>query len=183
MLLHTEVAEIGGDKRLEGIAVVDNETGERRTIDARALFIFIGAVPGTAWLGDVLALDSGGYVLTGADVPSRAGDGGPGPRRQPYPLETSQSGVFAVGDVRHGATMRVATAVGEGAMAIRLVHEHLADRHQPARTRRRRRLTPARASYSGGVMTAIRRAPPTAPREGSRDQHDDRTGLRSGHGT
>ncbi len=133
VLLHTEVAEICGDKRLEGIAVVDNDTGERRTIDARALFIFIGAVPGTAWLGDVLALDSGGYVLTGADVPSRAGGGGPGPRRQPYPLETSQSGVFAVGDVRHGATMRVATAVGEGAMAIRLVHEHLADRHQPAR--------------------------------------------------
>jgi thioredoxin reductase (NADPH) len=133
VLLHTEVAEIRGDQRLEAIAVVDNDTGERRAIDARALFIFIGAVPVTDWLGDVLALDSAGYILTGGDVLSVAGGDGPGPRRQPYPLETSQSGVFAVGDVRHGATMRVATAVGEGAMAIRLVHEHLADRHQPAR--------------------------------------------------
>ena len=129
VLLHTQVAEVLGDERLEGIAVVDDETGERRAIDARALFVFIGAVPFTAWLRDVLALDAGGYVLTGADVPSPAGGSRPAPGRQPYPLETSQPGVFAVGDVRHGATMRVATAVGEGAMAIRLVHEHLADRH------------------------------------------------------
>jgi thioredoxin reductase (NADPH) len=128
VLLHTQVAEILGDERLEGIAVVDDESGQRRAIDTRALFVFIGAVPFTAWLGDVLALDSGGYVLTGADVPSPTSGGDPDPRRQPYPLETSQPGVFAVGDVRHGATMRVATAVGEGAMAIRLVHEHLADR-------------------------------------------------------
>jgi thioredoxin reductase (NADPH) len=129
VVLHTQVAEILGDERLEGIVVVDGESGQRREIDARALFVFIGAVPFTAWLGDVLALDSGGYVLTGADVPSVAGDSDPRPRREPYPLETSQPGVFAVGDVRHGATMRVATAVGEGAMAIRLVHEHLGDRH------------------------------------------------------
>ena len=93
VLLHTEVAEICGDKRLEGIAVVDNETGERRTIDARALFIFIGAVPGTAWLGDVLALDSGGYVLTGADVPSRGGgglirDASPTPSRRASPASS-----------------------------------------------------------------------------------------------
>jgi thioredoxin reductase (NADPH) len=128
VLLHTEVAEMLGDERLEGIAVIDSETGERRAIDARALFVFIGAMPFTAWLGDILELDAGGFVLTGADVTS-LGATRPEPRRQPYPLETSQPGVFAVGDVRHGATMRVATAVGEGSMAIRLVHEHLADRH------------------------------------------------------
>jgi thioredoxin reductase (NADPH) len=127
VLLHSEVAELLGDERLEGITVVDNETGERRAIDARALFVFIGAEPFTAWLRDVLALDAGGYVLTGADVPSPGGSRLE-PQRQPYPLETSRPGVFAVGDVRHGATMRVATAVGEGSMAIRLVHEHLADR-------------------------------------------------------
>jgi thioredoxin reductase (NADPH) len=142
VLLHTEVAEIRGDKRLEGIAVVDEDTGERRAIDARALFIFIGAVPVTAWLGDVLALDSAGYVLTGSDVPSQTSGGGPGAGRQPYPLETSQSGIFAVGDVRHGAARRVATAVGEGAMAIRLVHEHLAGRH-------RHRLEPREAAGGG----------------------------------
>jgi thioredoxin reductase (NADPH) len=129
VLLHTEVAEVIGDEHLEGITVVDDETGERRDIDARALFVFIGAVPFTAWLRDVLALDSRGYVLTGADVPSSSNGSEPGPRRQPHPLEASRPGVFAVGDVRHGATMRVATAVGEGAMSIRLVHEHLADRH------------------------------------------------------
>jgi thioredoxin reductase (NADPH) len=128
VLLHTQVKETVGDERLEGLTVVDDVTGERRAIDARALFVFIGAVPFTAWLGDVLALDSGGYVLTGADVPAPTSGSDPEPRRQPYPLETSEPGVFAVGDVRHGATMRVATAVGEGAMAIRLVHEHLADR-------------------------------------------------------
>ena len=113
------------DGNLEGVEVEDNRTGERRTIPARALFVFIGAAPARGWLDVQLALDEGGYVLTG-DERRCARTGRPG--RRPLPLETSRPGVFAVGDVRSGSIKRVASAVGEGAMAVRLVHQHLARR-------------------------------------------------------
>ena len=88
------------------------------------MFVFIGASPHTEWLGGLLELDDNGYIRTGSDV-GLAGDG-EGPLHEPLLLETSQPGVFAAGDVRSGSVKRVATAVGDGSMAVRLVHEQLA---------------------------------------------------------
>jgi thioredoxin reductase (NADPH) len=122
VLLHCDVRELLGERTLTGLLVEDRDGGERRTVEARALFVFIGAEPHTHWLSEWVRLDSGGYVLTGK---AAACDG-----QEPMLLETSCPGVFAVGDVRSGSVGRVAAAVGEGAMAIRLVHEHLAGRHR-----------------------------------------------------
>jgi thioredoxin reductase (NADPH) len=109
----TEVRELHGEAALEAVTVTDNRTGTRRTIDARALFVFIGMAPCTGWLGGLVDLDDRGFV--------RTGPGSDGAERSL--LETSQPGIFAVGDVRAGSAKRVATAVGEGAMAIRLAFE------------------------------------------------------------
>jgi thioredoxin reductase (NADPH) len=118
VLRHTEVRELVGEGALEAVVVEDNRTGSRRRLEARALFVFIGAEPHTGWLGDRLALDDRGFILTGADAVRDDG-------RQPFLLETSLPGVFAAGDVRSGSIKRVTSAVGEGAMAIRLAHEYL----------------------------------------------------------
>jgi thioredoxin reductase (NADPH) len=118
VLRHTEVRELVGEGTLEAVGVQDNRTGGRRSLKARALFVFVGAEPHTRWLGDRLALDDHGFVLTGADAVRDDG-------RQPLLLETSLPGVFAAGDVRSGSIKRVTSAVGEGAMAIRLAHEYL----------------------------------------------------------
>jgi thioredoxin reductase len=133
---HTEVRELLGEDRLEAVVVEDNRTGERRTVPARQLFVFIGTEPHARWLGGQLALDDGGYILTGPDAarattangtgPWAGAEADPGAGPQLLLLETSRPGVFAAGDVRSGSTKRVASAVGEGAMAVRLVHEYLA---------------------------------------------------------
>jgi thioredoxin reductase (NADPH) len=124
VLACTDVTELAGDGLLESIVVTDRRTGERRALDARAVFVFIGADPHTRWLGDAVALDEKGFVLTGRDADPDA-----------LPLQTSLPGVFAAGDVRSGSIKRMASAVGEGSMAVRLVHEHLADQHRvPAHT-------------------------------------------------
>lgn len=116
LLLRTEVRELmGTDGCLEHLVVEDVGTGERRVIDAAQLFVFIGAAPCTGWLAGTVDLDDHGYVRTG-----------PGARTGANLLETSLPGVLAVGDVRSGSIKRVASAVGEGSMAVRLVHEHLA---------------------------------------------------------
>jgi thioredoxin reductase (NADPH) len=116
----SEVRELRGDQVLEAITVVSSPTGTRRVVPARALFVFIGAVPCTGWLGGLVDLDDHGFVRTGAGALNAVG----GPEGTgPLPLETSRPGVFAVGDVRSGSAKRVATAVGEGAMAIRLAFE------------------------------------------------------------
>jgi thioredoxin reductase (NADPH) len=126
VLGHTEVRELVGGDSLESLVVENNRTGERRVLDARALFVFIGASPHTAWLSGMVALDEDGFVLTGADAEGyRDADVWRGVQHPPLVLETSRPGVFAVGDVRHGSVKRVASAVGEGAMAVRFVHEHL----------------------------------------------------------
>ncbi|MCW3014126.1 MAG: cyclic nucleotide-binding protein [Solirubrobacterales bacterium] len=117
---HTEVRELEGHEQLDAIVVEDNRTGERRRLEVRYLFVFIGAEPHTGWLGGAVTLDDDGYVLTGRDVGATR-DG-----HDPMMLETSLPGVFAAGDVRHGAIKRVASGVGEGAMAVRMVHEHIA---------------------------------------------------------
>ena len=127
VLRHTEVRGLVGNRQLDGLLVEDTRSGQRRTLDARALFVFIGAEPHAGWLGTQLALDRHGFILTGADASGHAA-GRPWADlgRDPFPLETSRPGVFAVGDVRSGSIKRVASAVGEGSMAVRLVHEYLA---------------------------------------------------------
>ncbi|MDT7753865.1 MAG: thioredoxin reductase [Pseudonocardiales bacterium] len=126
VLPHTEVRELIGERgMLEAVVVEDNTTGQRRRLDARELMVFIGATPCTAWLAGAVELDSGGYIRTGPAAAERAAEAFAELGRPPLPLETSAPGVFAAGDVRSGSVQRVASAVGEGAMAVRLVHEHL----------------------------------------------------------
>jgi thioredoxin reductase (NADPH) len=119
----TEVVEVHGGSHLEAITVRTGADGQRERLPAAALFVFIGAAPQTEWLPDSVARDAHGFVLTGPDLPP----GSPG-EREPYLLETSVSGIFAAGDVRHGSMKRVASGVGEGAMAVAFVHKYLATR-------------------------------------------------------
>jgi thioredoxin reductase (NADPH) len=129
LLASTEVRELVGEDRLEGVEVENNGSGARRTLGARALFVFIGAEANTGWLEGAVELDERGFVLTGRELDASAleEDAWRGLSREPYPLETSMPGVFAAGDMRAGSIKRVASAVGEGAMAVRLVHQYLAD--------------------------------------------------------
>jgi thioredoxin reductase len=124
VLLGTEVRELLGDQALEAVAVEDNRTAERRTLEARALFVFIGVTPCTGWLSGLVELDNHSFVRTGPDA-ARPADAVAGAETgwQRSVLETSRPGIFAVGDARCGSTKRVAAAVGEGAMAIRLAFE------------------------------------------------------------
>jgi thioredoxin reductase (NADPH) len=124
----SEVRDLVGDDTLDAVVVEETTTGDREELPARAVFVFIGAEPHTAWLSGQIALDDDGFVLTGLD-PQRwdAADAGWPLDRARYALETSRPGVFAVGDVRSGAVRRIASAVGEGAMAVRLVHQYLAE--------------------------------------------------------
>ena len=125
----TEVRELHGNGVLDAVTVQHNAGGDAETLDARALFVFIGAEPCTAWLGGQLSVDEHGFVATGADLQlTHLDPTGSNRDRPPLPLETSRPGVFAAGDVRSNSTKRVASAVGEGAMAVRLIHQHLAQR-------------------------------------------------------
>jgi thioredoxin reductase (NADPH) len=118
----TEVTGLIGEQKLEGVNLQDNNSGETATIPIRGLFVFIGANPHTEWLGGQLAEDDDGFLLTGADIPaSRLEQVG----QTPLALETSRPGVFCVGDVRSRSIKRVAAAVGEGSMAVRLIFERL----------------------------------------------------------
>jgi thioredoxin reductase (NADPH) len=121
---NTRVEELMGLDQLETVMVRDTTTGACEALPASALFIFIGAVPRTAWLDGTLARDDHGFLLTG---PEAAGDGTCSRwsfDRDPFLLESNIPGVFVAGDVRHGAGKRVATAVGEGAMAVMSIWQH-----------------------------------------------------------
>jgi thioredoxin reductase (NADPH) len=118
----TQVDELIGDRGLEALMVRDGE-GQSSQLDVKALFVFIGADPRTGWVTDEVMLDGKGFVLTGTELAAASEVGA----AQPLALETSAPGVFAVGDVRSGSIKRVASAVGEGSMAVRLVHDHLAE--------------------------------------------------------
>ncbi len=122
VLLHTEVRRIHGDNSLSEVELTSKTTGADRKLRVAALFSFIGAAPRTDWLPAEIEKDAKGFVRTG---PALAQSGDWSARRPPYLLETSRPGVFAAGDVRSGSTKRVASAVGEGAMAVQLVHEYL----------------------------------------------------------
>jgi thioredoxin reductase (NADPH) len=127
---NTEIVELEGDGRLEGVVWQDRVSGERSSHAVRHVFVMTGASPRTEWLRGCLALDDKGFILTGRDLDNPA-PGDQGPRwpltRPPQMLETSLPGVFAVGDARAGNVKRVASAVGEGAISIHLVHRALAE--------------------------------------------------------
>jgi thioredoxin reductase (NADPH) len=125
VVLHTEVVDGHGHGRLEGLTLRDRHTGATRTVPASAMFVLIGAEPRTDWLDGVVERDGRGYVLTGPDL-----DRWP-LERPPLPLETSLPGVFAAGDVRYRSIKRVASAAGEGSIAVQLVHQYLADAQDP----------------------------------------------------
>jgi thioredoxin reductase (NADPH) len=122
----TEVVEAHGDDHLERLTLRDSNSGTTETVDAGYLFVFIGAAPRTDWLDGVVVRDARGFVVAGPDL---AVDGALPPGwildRPPFHLETSVPGVFAAGDVRAESAKRVASAVGEGAMAVMLVHRYL----------------------------------------------------------
>jgi thioredoxin reductase (NADPH) len=126
VLFETDVVGGGGDGRLERLELLDRRTGVRRTVEAAALFVLVGAKPHTDWLPDSVARDDWGFMLAGPDVLEVE----TAPRwpleRAPLTLESSLPGCFAAGDVRHGSVKRVASAVGDGAVVVAQVHEHLA---------------------------------------------------------
>jgi thioredoxin reductase (NADPH) len=120
-----ECVSVTGSGHLESIEVA-YKNGEQKTFPADMLFIFIGSEPETKWLPEALIRDAQGFVCTGRDVLDQPAEGA-ARARDPYPLETSIPGIFAAGDVRHGSMKRVAASVGEGSMAIALVHQYIGE--------------------------------------------------------
>jgi thioredoxin reductase (NADPH) len=126
VLTNTEVEELHGDDRLEAVTCHNNETGEKTTVPAAAMYIFIGAVPHTEMVADAVVRNNAGFIPTGPELMNN----GKRPKgwtltRSPFMLETSVPGIFAAGDVRQGAVRRVASAVGYGAIAVSQVHQYL----------------------------------------------------------
>ncbi|MDP4229034.1 MAG: FAD-dependent oxidoreductase [Bacteroidota bacterium] len=123
---NTEVTAVSGENVLESISLINTKTGESSTVQAKALFIYIGAKPGTGWLNNIVLKDDKGFIITGSELMKQKSfhtfwklD------REPYMPETSVPGIFASGDVRFGALAGISSAVGEGALAIRFVRKYL----------------------------------------------------------
>jgi thioredoxin reductase (NADPH) len=124
VLYGVQVVDGAGTDRLESLVLEDRQTGTRRTVPADGLFVLIGSQPSTDWLGQSVARDQWGFILTGPDLPDGPGASGK-PGRPPLLHETSLPGVFAAGDVRRGSVKRVASAVGDGAITIPAIHRYL----------------------------------------------------------
>jgi thioredoxin reductase (NADPH) len=122
---HSKVVGLGGKHELESIVIQDARSGEQTELETRGLFVFIGASPHTDWLAGQLATDDAGFLLTGPEV--HGDDLAAWGDERPLFLETSRPAVFAAGDVRSGSIKRVASAVGEGSMAVQLIHRRLAE--------------------------------------------------------
>ena len=124
VLLSTQIGEVGGSDRVEWLTLKStaDDTEERR--EASGVFVFVGAVPHTDAVADIVERNQQGFILTG---PELTADGGrpPGWDRDPYLMETSVPGVFAAGDARHGVVRRVASAVGQGSVVVSMVHQYL----------------------------------------------------------
>jgi thioredoxin reductase (NADPH) len=126
VMTRTRVTALHGDDRLRAVTVACNS--DERQIEATSLFAFIGAEPRTDWVAGILERDEHGFILTGADLPRENGKPRGWPlSRDPYLLETCVPGVFCAGDVRHQSIKRVASAVGEGSIAVQFTHRFLAD--------------------------------------------------------
>jgi thioredoxin reductase (NADPH) len=123
---HASVLEVHGETHLEKISILCSDTNNVETVPATAMFIFIGALPRTDWLANVIMRDERGFILTGPDLirDGQRPQGWP-LERDPFLLETNVPGVFAVGDVRHGSVKRVASGVGEGSVAVQFIHQYL----------------------------------------------------------
>jgi thioredoxin reductase (NADPH) len=130
LLCNSELTGLEGDNGLEEVSWINKQTGQTRSVSAHHLFIMAGASPNTSWLRGRVALDDKGFILTGRDLPL-AVEPNQNPSwplsRPPFMLESSLPGVFAVGDVRAGSVKRVASAVGEGAISVSMVHRALAE--------------------------------------------------------
>ena len=126
VMVYSEVQAVQGTARLEGITVINRTTNETVDLPVAALFIFIGAAPHTEWLGNTVERDPYGFIYTGPDL-VRDGKRPKGWRldRDPYLLEASVPGIFAAGDVRYRSVKRVASAVGEGSIAVQFIHQYL----------------------------------------------------------
>jgi thioredoxin reductase (NADPH) len=124
-----KVVDGSGARVLEYLVLENCDDKSRTTVDADALFVLIGSVPHTDSLGAEVARDRWGFILTGADLPRDTFEGSNG-HQAPLMFETSLPGVFAIGDVRHGSVPRVASAVGAGAIVVRMIHDYLAATHQ-----------------------------------------------------
>jgi thioredoxin reductase (NADPH) len=123
--LHCEAVEGQGEHRLKKVVIRDCDSGQLETIDVDAMFVLIGVRPRTEWLGDLVKRDKHGFIVTGTDLKNVSG--GSGDNREPLRFETSMPGIFAAGDVRFGSVKRVASAVGEGSVALHFIHDYLAN--------------------------------------------------------
>src|SRR5262249_28515644 len=123
---NASVAEVHGETHLEEISFLCSDTNKNERVTAAAMFIFIGALPQTEWLANVVERDERGFILTGPDLVREGQRPKAWPlERDPFLLETNVPGVFAVGDVRHGSVKRVASGVGEGSVAVQFIHQYL----------------------------------------------------------
>ena len=126
VMLRTEVTEVHGEDKMDSITVYNKDTKKSQTLDGSAMFIFIGAVPRTEFITEMILCDHSGFIVTGPDLMTNGSrPKGWRLKRDPYLLETNIPGVFAAGDVRHGSVKRVATAIGEGSASLQSIHRYL----------------------------------------------------------